>query len=36
MVAKAVIGDVNTEGRETVETIRREGGDALFVETDGA
>jgi NAD(P)-dependent dehydrogenase (short-subunit alcohol dehydrogenase family) len=25
---------VNPEGRETVDTIRREGGDALFVETD--
>ena len=32
--AKVVIGDVNPEGRETVETIKREGGAALFVETD--
>jgi len=32
--ARVVIGDVNPEGRETVETIKREGGDALFVETD--
>jgi len=32
--AKVVIGDVNPEGRETVETIEREGGAALFVETD--
>jgi NAD(P)-dependent dehydrogenase (short-subunit alcohol dehydrogenase family) len=32
--AKVVIGDVNPEGRETVETIKREGGTALFVETD--
>ncbi len=32
--AKVVIGDVNREGRETVETIKREGGEALFVETD--
>jgi NAD(P)-dependent dehydrogenase (short-subunit alcohol dehydrogenase family) len=32
--AKVVIGDVNREGRETVETIEREGGTALFVETD--
>jgi NAD(P)-dependent dehydrogenase (short-subunit alcohol dehydrogenase family) len=32
--AKVVIGDVNPEGRETVETIEREGGTALFVETD--
>ena len=31
---KVVIGDVNPEGRETVETIEREGGSALFVETD--
>jgi NAD(P)-dependent dehydrogenase (short-subunit alcohol dehydrogenase family) len=32
--AKVVIGDVNLEGRETVATIEREGGTALFVETD--
>lgn len=32
--AKVVIGDVNPEGWETVETIKREGGAALFVETD--
>jgi len=32
--AKVVIGDVNSEGRETVETIKREAGSALFVETD--
>ena len=32
--ARVVIGDVNPEGRETVATIKRDGGDALFVETD--
>lgn len=32
--AKVVIGDVNSEGRKTVETIERDGGVALFVETD--
>jgi NAD(P)-dependent dehydrogenase (short-subunit alcohol dehydrogenase family) len=32
--ARVVIGDVNLEGQETVETIEREGGSALFVETD--
>lgn len=32
--AKVVIGDVNPEDRETVETIERAGGAALFVETD--
>ena len=32
--AKVVIGDVNLEGRETVATIKQEGGTALFVETD--
>lgn len=32
--AKVVIGDVNPAGRETVETIEREGGAAIFVETD--
>ena len=31
---KVVIGDVNPEGRETVTAIEREGGAALFVETD--
>jgi NAD(P)-dependent dehydrogenase (short-subunit alcohol dehydrogenase family) len=32
--AKVVIGDVNRAGRETVETIERDGGAAIFVETD--
>lgn len=32
--AKVVIGDVDLAGRETVETIKRDGGDALFVQTD--
>jgi NAD(P)-dependent dehydrogenase (short-subunit alcohol dehydrogenase family) len=32
--AKVVIGDLNPEGRETVKAIEREGGAALFVETD--
>jgi NAD(P)-dependent dehydrogenase (short-subunit alcohol dehydrogenase family) len=32
--AKVVIGDVNPEGRETVKLIEREGGAAIFVETD--
>lgn len=32
--ARIVIGDVNPEGRETVAAIEREGGAALFVETD--
>jgi NAD(P)-dependent dehydrogenase (short-subunit alcohol dehydrogenase family) len=32
--AKVVIGDVNPEGRETVAMIEREGGAALFVQTD--
>jgi NAD(P)-dependent dehydrogenase (short-subunit alcohol dehydrogenase family) len=32
--AKVVIGDVNPEGWETAETIKREGGAAIFVETD--
>ncbi len=32
--AKVVIGDVNPEGRDTVAAIEREGGTALFVETD--
>lgn len=32
--AKVVIGDVDLAGRETVETIKRDGGDAVFVQTD--
>lgn len=32
--ASVVIGDVNVEGRETVKLIEREGGAAIFVETD--
>jgi NAD(P)-dependent dehydrogenase (short-subunit alcohol dehydrogenase family) len=32
--AKVVIGDMNPEGRETVKAIEKEGGAALFVETD--
>lgn len=32
--AKVVIGDVNPKGQETVEAIKRDGGAALFVETD--
>jgi NAD(P)-dependent dehydrogenase (short-subunit alcohol dehydrogenase family) len=32
--AKVVLGDVNPEGGETVATIERDGGSALFVETD--
>jgi NAD(P)-dependent dehydrogenase (short-subunit alcohol dehydrogenase family) len=32
--AKVVIGDVNPAGREVVATIERDGGAALFVETD--
>ena len=32
--AKVVIGDVNPEGWETVENIKREGGAAAFIETD--
>jgi NAD(P)-dependent dehydrogenase (short-subunit alcohol dehydrogenase family) len=32
--AKVVIGDVDLSGRETVETIKRDGGEALFVRTD--
>jgi NAD(P)-dependent dehydrogenase (short-subunit alcohol dehydrogenase family) len=31
---KVVIGDLNPKGRETVEMIEREGGSALFVETN--
>src|SRR5688572_29960355 len=32
--AQVVIGDVNPEGRETAKAIGREGGAALFVETN--
>jgi NAD(P)-dependent dehydrogenase (short-subunit alcohol dehydrogenase family) len=32
--ARVVIGDVNPEGRETVKVIEREGGAAIFIETD--
>src|SRR5215831_15547213 len=32
--AKVVIGDVDPSGSETVETIKRDGGEAIFVETD--
>lgn len=32
--ARVVIGDINPEGRKTVEMIEREGGTALFVEAD--
>ncbi len=32
--AKVVIGDVDPAGSETVEAIRRDGGEALFVRTD--
>ena len=32
--AKVVIGDLNPKGQETVEMIEREGGSALFVETN--
>ena len=32
--ARVVIGDLNPQGRETVEMIEREGGTALFVETN--
>lgn len=32
--ARVVIGDLNPHGRETVEQIEREGGSALFVETN--
>lgn len=32
--ARVVIGDLNPEGRKTVETIEREGGSALFVQTN--
>jgi NAD(P)-dependent dehydrogenase (short-subunit alcohol dehydrogenase family) len=32
--AKVVIGDVDPAGEETVETIKRDGGEAVFVKTD--
>ena len=32
--AKVVIGDINPAGSETVETIKRENGEAIFVQTD--
>jgi len=32
--ARVVIGDINSEGAETAESINREGGEAVFVETD--
>ena len=32
--AKVVIGDIDPAGVETAETIKRDGGDALFVQTD--
>jgi NAD(P)-dependent dehydrogenase (short-subunit alcohol dehydrogenase family) len=32
--AKVVIGDVNPEGAKVVELIKRDGGEALFVQTD--
>jgi NAD(P)-dependent dehydrogenase (short-subunit alcohol dehydrogenase family) len=32
--ARVVIGDVDLSGRETVEMIKRDGGEALFVQTD--
>ena len=32
--AKVVIGDVDPAGSETVETIKRDGGEAIFVKTD--
>jgi NAD(P)-dependent dehydrogenase (short-subunit alcohol dehydrogenase family) len=32
--ARVVIGDINSEGAETAESINREGGQAVFVETD--
>src|SRR4029078_6281394 len=32
--ARVVIGDVDPAGVETAETIKRDGGDALFVRTD--
>ena len=32
--AKVVIGDIDPAGNETVETIKRDGGEAIFVKTD--
>src|SRR6516165_9771682 len=32
--AKVVIGDIDPAGSETVETIRHDGGEAVFVKTD--
>jgi NAD(P)-dependent dehydrogenase (short-subunit alcohol dehydrogenase family) len=32
--AKVVIGDVDPAGSETVEAIKRDGGEAIFVKTD--
>ena len=32
--AKVVIGDVDPAGSETVETIKRDGGEAIFAKTD--
>ncbi len=32
--AKVVIGDIDPAGRETAETIRREGNEAIFLQTD--
>ena len=32
--AKVVIGDINPEGEETAETIRRDDGEAIFIQTD--
>jgi NAD(P)-dependent dehydrogenase (short-subunit alcohol dehydrogenase family) len=32
--AKVVIGDIDLAGNETVETIKRDGGEAIFVKTD--
>jgi NAD(P)-dependent dehydrogenase (short-subunit alcohol dehydrogenase family) len=32
--AKVVIGDIDPSGSETIETIKRDGGEALFVQTD--
>src|SRR5215467_10974092 len=33
-LAKVVIGDIDPAGSETVETIRHDGGEAVFVKTD--
>ena len=32
--ARVVVGDINSDGAETAESINREGGEALFVKTD--